>query len=94
MGVGAGSEAVRAIEDVRELADVVKRDEDVATADGSGFVVFARATTNGPDPKSGSKTVEPLQHPTPAPYPSDAEPQHQIRVAWPLTVGGQAYILL
>lgn len=84
---------MRAIEDITELGDVVKRDEDVASVDGFGFVAFARATTKGPAPKSGSKTVDPLQHPTLAPYPFDRVPQHQKCDAEPMIVG-QAYKLL
>ena len=93
MGVGAGSEAMRAVEDITELGAVVKRDEDVASFEVFGFVAFARATTNGPAPKSGSKTVEPLQHPTLAPYQFDSVPQHQKYDAEPMIVG-QAYKLL
>ena len=84
---------MRAIEDTTEVGDVIKGGEHVASVDGFGFVAVAGPNKNGPIPKSGLKTVSPLQHPAPSPYPSAAVPQHQYVVAEPLTVG-QAYRLL
>lgn len=87
VGVVAGSEAMRDIEDTTGLGDVVKR------GDGFESVAFARANTIGPLPKTALKTVEPLQHPALASYPFPSTPQHQVIVAEPLILG-QGYTLL